>query len=148
LIEIKARRVKPLHLWRMSPSASRPQIAIVVNDEALLNALAFSLEADGWEASAFLTPAALLERLPRLQCLLVDHRFPSMDGLEVVAAARQRGVTAPALVIAGKPSAGFRRRAEGDGVGIVDKPLVGDELHRRIRAAMDDNHSSADLTGS
>jgi FixJ family two-component response regulator len=121
----------------MSRSAPQPRIANVVSDEALLNALAFSLEADGWEASAFLTPAALLERPPPLQCLLVDHRFPSMDGLDLIAAVRQRGVTAPALIIAGKPSAGFRQRAEDDGVAIVDKPLVGDELHRRIRAAMD-----------
>jgi two-component system response regulator FixJ len=137
LIEIKARCDEARHPWRMSRSAPRPRIAIVVNDEALLNALAFSLDAEGWEASRFRTPAALLERLPALQCLLVDHSLPGMDGLELIAAVRRRGVAAPAVVIAAKPSAGFRKRAEGAGVDVVDKPLVGDELQQRIRAALD-----------
>jgi FixJ family two-component response regulator len=121
----------------MKRSACESRIAILVDDEGLLDALAFSLEADGWRTATFRTPGELLERLPSLHCLVVDHRFHGMDGLEVIAAVRQRGVNASALVIAGRPSAGFRKRADGAGVRIVDKPLVGDELQRRIRAALD-----------
>ena len=134
MIEIKARRADARHPWRMS---GKPCIAIVVNDEPLLNALSFSLEADGWDVCGFRTPAELLERPPRLQCLLADHNLPGMDALELVAAARQRGVAAPAVIIAGKPSAAFRQRAAEAGIGIVDKPLIGDALQQRIRAAID-----------
>lgn len=136
MIEIKAWSREARDNWRMPPSASRPRIAIVIDDEALLNALAFSLETLGWRTAAFHTPAEFLDQSSPLQCLLVDHRFPDMDGLDVIAAARRQGVAAPALVIAGKPSPGFRKRAEGAGVGIVDKPLVGDELQQRISAAL------------
>jgi two-component system response regulator FixJ len=121
----------------MSRNQSRPRIAIVVNDGPLLNALAFMLEADGWEAAAFRKPADLLKKLPRAQCLLVDHNLPGMDGLALIAAARAAGMTAPAVIIAGKAAAPFRKRASDAGVEIVDKPLVGDDLKRRIRAALD-----------
>jgi two-component system response regulator FixJ len=117
----------------MSSSAPRPRITLVVNDGPLLNALAFSLEADGWEAATFETPAEVLERPPRSHCLVIDHNLPGMDGLSLVAKLRERGVSAPALIIAGKPAPAFRRRAAEAGIEIVDKPLIGDELKRRIR---------------
>lgn len=115
----------------------RPRVAIVVDDGPLLNALAFSLEADGWETAAYRTPDELLTKpLPRLHCLLIDHMLPGMDGLVLISLLRERGVSAPAVLIAGKPDADFRERAAQAGVRIVDKPLIGDELNRRIRAAL------------
>jgi FixJ family two-component response regulator len=121
----------------MSQDESRPRIAIVVDDGPLLNALAFQLEADGWEASAFRKPADLLEQRPPSQCLLVDHNLPDMDGLTLISTARAAGMTAPAVIIAGKADAPFRRRAFEAGVEVVDKPLIGDDLKRRLRAALD-----------
>jgi len=122
----------------MSLSEPRRRITIVVNDEPLLNALAFSLEAEGWEAAAFSTPSALLrQRPPAAHCLLVDHNLPGMDGLTLVSLLRERGVSAPAVIIAGKPTSAFRQRAAEAGIDIVDKPLVADELKRRIDAALD-----------
>lgn len=121
----------------MTQPASRPRITLVVNDEPLLNALAFDLEAEGWEAASFSTPAEALERLPRTHCLLIDHRLPGMDGLALVSLLRERGVVAPAVIIAGKPSASFRQRAADAGIAIVDKPLIGDALKRSIRAALE-----------
>ena len=130
---------------QMPQSSPRPRIAIVVDDESLLSALAFSLEAEGYETAAFRTPSELLQRPPPLDCLLIDHRFAEMDALEAIAAARQRGVNAPAVIIAGKPTPRFRKRAAAAAVGIVDKPLVGDELLGRIRAVLagDQNPDSA-----
>ena len=121
----------------MTQSETRPRIAIVVDDGPLLNALAFLLEADGWEAAAFRHPAQLLERLPPSHCLLVDHHLPEMDGLTLISRARAAGMTAPALIIAGKPDASVRRKAAEAGIEIIDKPLVGDDLKQRIRAALD-----------
>jgi two-component system response regulator FixJ len=121
----------------MSQSGSRPRVTIVVDDGPLLNALAFSLEAEGWEAAAFRTPAELVDRLPPSHCLLVDHNLPGMDGLALISLLRERGVTAPAVIIAGKPDRAFRRRAAEAGIEIVDKPLVGDELKLRISAALE-----------
>ena len=137
MIEIKALLGGGLHTWPMARNESRPRIAIVVNDGPLLNALAFLLEADGWEAAAFRTAAELLAKLPRAQCLLVDHRLPDMDGLSLISTARGHGMTAPALIIAGKPGASLRGRAASAGIDIIEKPLVGDEVRERIRVALD-----------
>jgi FixJ family two-component response regulator len=120
----------------MSPSVRRPRIAIVVDDDLLLNALAFTLEADGWEALPFRQPAELLEQSPRLHCLLVDRELPGMDGLALILRLRERGVTAPAVIIVNKTDAAFSERAAQAGVAIVDQPLIGDEFKRRIRAAL------------
>jgi two-component system response regulator FixJ len=121
----------------MPRHAPRPRIAIVVDDGPLRNALSFLLEADGWETAAFSTGAALLERLPQANCLLVDHHLPDMDGLSLIAKTQAAGMTVPAVVIAGKPGEKFRKRAAEAGIEIVDKPLVGDEVRRQIRAALD-----------
>lgn len=121
----------------MQRSQPRPRIAIVVSDGPLLNALAFLLEADGWEAAAFRKASDLLKKVPRAQCLLVDHNLPDMDGLSLIAAARDAGMTAPAVIIAGKALPAYRQKASEAGIEIVDKPLVGDDLKRTIRAALD-----------
>jgi len=137
LIEIKVRRPAPGHHGQMPRNEGRPRIAIVVDDAPLLNALAFLLEADGWEAAAFRTAGDLLENLPRSHCLLVDHNLPDMDGLSLILKARAAGMTAPALMIAGKPTATVRNIAAEAAIEIVDKPLDGDDLKRRIRAVLD-----------
>jgi len=137
LIYVNARLAEAQQPRLMPRNRYRPRIAVVVDDGPLLNALAFSLEADGWETVAFRTPTELLTRsLPRLHCLLVDQMLPGMDGLVLIAHLRDLGVSAPAVIIAGKPDAAFRERAAQAGVRIVDKPLIGDELNRRIRAAL------------
>jgi len=120
----------------MSPSTRRPRIAIVVDDDLLLNALAFSLEADGWEAAPFRRPVELLETPICVHCLLVDRDLPGMDGLALILRLRERGVTTPAVIIAGKADAAFSERTARVGVWIVDKPLIGDEFKQRIRAAL------------
>ncbi len=120
----------------MSPTASRPKLSIVVNDEPLLSALAFSLDAEGWDVSPYRTPSEALQHLSPAHCVLVDHNLPGMDGLALVDLLRERGIAAPAVVIVGRASAGFRRRAAEAGIEIVDKPLIGDDLKLRLRAAV------------
>ena len=51
--------------------------------------------------------------------------------------ARAAGMTAPAVIIAGKPDATFRRKAAEIGIEIIDKPFVSDDVRRRIRATLD-----------
>lgn len=120
----------------MPHNPPRPRIAIVVSDEPLLSALAFSLEAEGWDAAPFQTPSDALQHLSTAQCLLVDHSLPGMDGLALVELLRERGITAPAVIIAGKPSPDFRTRSAAAGIGIVDKPLIGEALRLQLRAVV------------
>ena len=74
-------------------------IAIVDDDEGLCNALARMLNARGYRTRTFLRASDYLLESPTMDhsCLLVDIRMPEMDGLAMQQAARELGVSVPAV---------------------------------------------------
>lgn len=111
----------------------------MIDDDAdVRSALRFAFEADGYEVDAVATGEALLAEplRPGLTCLVVDQRLPGLSGLETLARLRQRGVTAPAILITTHPSRAVRRIARDAGIDIVEKPLLGDELPRKVSEAL------------
>ena len=120
----------------MTPPGRPFRIAVVENDAPLLSALAFALEAEGWEVSTFQSATEALARIGPVDCLLVDDKLPQMDGLTLIVRLRERGVTAPAVLIAGRLDPRRPRRAAAAGIAIVEKPLVAEELTQRIQAAL------------
>jgi len=120
----------------MQRDADKPLITIVEGDTSLLRALEFACDAEGWRVAAFDSPIALLEQPPATDCLLVDHKLPGVDGLALILQLRQRGLTAPAILIASGLDERKRRAAAESDVVIVEKPLVGGELRGRIEAAL------------
>ncbi len=115
---------------------SRPLLVLVEDDPAVLSALTFAFETDGYQVAAFRDPTAALAapETVRASCLVVDQRLPGMTGLEVVARLRAQGVAAPALLITTHPTAQLRRDAATAHVEIVEKPLLGDVLAVKVRA--------------
>jgi DNA-binding response OmpR family regulator len=118
---------------RATPS---PRIAIVEDDESLLRALSFALEADRYQVATYRTARDTLERCRDCQCLVVDLGLPDLDGLTLIEGLRSRGVTAPAILVTTAPDARCRRRAAAANVPIVEKPLLSGELAARIAAAV------------
>jgi DNA-binding response OmpR family regulator len=114
----------------------RPRITIVEDDVSLLGALAFALEIEGYEVKSHTTAADLLDRPCSANCLVVDLKLPDMDGLTLIAKLRAGGVAAPAILITTNPDDRCRHAAARAGVEIVEKPLIGGELRRRIEAAL------------
>ena len=81
---------------RLAPSR-RPRVVIVEDDPALLSALQFSLEAEGYEVCAFVAQGELLSRREAFlgaSCLVLDYRQTPLDGLELYALLRQHSVLA------------------------------------------------------
>lgn len=117
-------------------AAPRPRIVVIEDDAALLDALAFALDTEGYEARAFLGEGDLLASadMGDADCFVIDYLLAPMDGLEVLAELRRRGATAPAILITTKPDRHCRRRARLMGAAIVEKPLMTDALSRKIRA--------------
>ena len=77
--------------------AKKPQtrVVLVVDDDAAVrSALKFALEVEGFEVRDYDSPVALLSdrNMPPSGCFVIDYRMPVMDGLELVAVLRERGI--------------------------------------------------------
>jgi DNA-binding response OmpR family regulator len=121
----------------MRALATRPtRITLVEDDASLLGALTFALEADGYQVAAYAAARHLLENPPEADCLVIDLKLPDMDGLSLIKRLRALGPQPPAILITTNPDDRVRRAAEAVQVPIVEKPLMGGELRRRIASAI------------
>ena len=113
-----------------------PRIAVVDDDEAVLRAVSFALEAEGYRVDGFSLAQSMLDSpfTKDFQCLVVDQRLPDGDGLWLIRRLRLDGVSAPAVVVTTQPDARCRRDAAAIGVRIIEKPLMGDVLSEWVRA--------------
>lgn len=117
-------------------SASPPRIAIVEDDGSLLGALAFALEAEGYQVQTYAEAAPLLVAPPAADCLVIDQKLPDMDGISLIGRLRALGVTTPAILITTGPDRRCVQAAAEAAVPIVEKPLVDGRLRRAIETAL------------
>ena len=119
---------------------SKSDVVLVVDDDvAVLGALKFALESEGFEVRDYLGAVALLSDLhmPPFGCLVIDYRMPIMDGLELVATLRERGITAPAIIITGRTNKDLDAQAAKIGIRrVLEKPLSDGALVAAIRTAL------------
>jgi FixJ family two-component response regulator len=118
------------------PHPHRPRVTIVEDDISLLNALSFALEEEGFAVATFDRGQALLDRPRATDCLVIDLRLRDADGLTLIRDLRELGLSAPAILITSNPDERCRSRAASAGVEIVEKPLIGTDLGRRIAEAI------------
>ena len=115
----------------------QPRILVVEDDRRLAAMLGEILESEGYAVTlAFDGQRALHEGLTRdFDVLLLDRGLPAIEGLDLLARLRGRGVLTPVLVLSalGTPA----DRVEGLDRGAEDylaKPFDVDELLARLRA--------------
>jgi two-component system, LuxR family, response regulator FixJ len=122
------------------PDNSRARVVLVVDDDAAVRgALRFALEVEGFQVRDYDGPVALLadRNVPPLGCLVIDYRMPVMDGLELIAVLRERGIGAPAIIISGRPSKDLEAQAMRLGVRqVLEKPLADGALVAAVRSAL------------
>lgn len=113
-------------------------VIVVDDDDGLLNALTFGIEAEGYRVLPFSSAAEMLNlrELPKAECMVVDHRLPRLDGLYLIELMRARGLSAPAILMTSHPGRTLRARCNSLRVPIVEKPLLRDELSLAIRTAI------------
>jgi len=114
------------------------KVVIIEDDAALLNALKFSLELEGFSVCTHVSASALrAQDLPASNgCLVIDYRLPGHNGLQLLARLRSDGVVLPAILITSHPTGALASRAADLGAAIVEKPLLTDQLSKEIRAAV------------
>ena len=115
-----------------------PALIVVDDDAAVRQSLKFALEMDGFAVWLYADAREVLDEpnLPTYGCLLIDYYLPDLDGLQLLATLRNRGVVLPALIVTGHPSVALRRRVEQAGIRLVEKPLIGDGLADMIRDSL------------
>ena len=111
-------------------SDSGPLIVVLDPDEAVREALRFSLETEGYRVRAFGSASELLACAQFLgaACFVIDESGCDDPRLHTMLRWRR----APVILLSGRPD---RVRARGR-TTIVEKPLVTDALSRRIAAVL------------
>lgn len=109
------------------------RITVVEDDRALLQAIAFALQADGHIVQAFESGEALLDgEGDEADCFIIDYRLPRLDGLAVVDQLRARGRLTPIVLVTTSPDRAVLDRARDAGAVVLQKPLVDDQLREAV----------------
>ena len=114
------------------------RILLVDDDPALCEAIVFALETEDYSVRAYDSGEAVLgvEPQPSGDCVVIDHRLPGMDGLDLLAQLRVRGLCCPAIMITSNPSMRLRRKIAEAGANLVEKPLLCDSLVNAIEGLL------------
>ena len=111
--------------YRMASFLPKPLIYIVDDDEAVRDSLDAYLTLKGMNVAVFGSAQELLvheDILPNL--LIIDVNMPEIDGFMLLETLRNRGHSAPAVLITGLSDPDTRARAERAGVAaFFDKPI-------------------------
>jgi len=118
-------------------SVPKPVVAVVDDDPAVCGSLKFSLELEGFSVRAYRSGSELLQatNLEACDCFVVDQKMPDLTGLQLIETLRRRKISAPAILVVGRPTAAVAVQAAKDGIPIVEKPLLGNVLLAKIREA-------------
>src|SRR3954447_14382789 len=110
-------------------------IAVVVDDAAVCDSTRFLLETYDFDVHTYQSGADFLRDNPMIECLIIDHHMPGLNGLKVVAELHKRGGDIPALIIitaAADPS--LERSAAEIGIRhVLKKPLANQVLLSTLR---------------
>ena len=122
----------------MATDLQRPAILLVEDDPAVVNALTFSFELEGFDVCAYADGETLLAStpLPTRGYLVLDYNLPGVDGLTLLEQLRAAQVTLPAILITPNPRRALRIQAALAGVPIIEKPLLTDALRDSVRNAL------------
>jgi DNA-binding response OmpR family regulator len=113
---------------------------LIVEDNATLSAsLAKGLTEDGYDVDTADTGDAAVRRLERsdIDAVVLDLGLPDVDGIDLLAQLRERGINAPVLVLTARDAVSSRVAALEQGADdYLVKPFEYAELLARIRALL------------
>lgn len=114
------------------------RVLIVDDEAAILRLVSAVLERGGFDPVAAPTARAAITEVDHMtpDAAVIDLGLPDMDGIELVAALRQR-MNGPLIVLTARNATGDKIAALDLGADdYVTKPFDGDELLARLRAAL------------
>ena len=112
-------------------------IALVDDDEAVLDAIQGLLQVFDVEVRTYQSGADFLRDNPKVACLILDYNMPALNGFDVISELRKRGVELPTIMITALGDLTIERRAAEMGVKqLLGKPLKTPVLLAALREAM------------
>lgn len=118
---------------------NKPLIRIVDDDDALRDALLYTVESEGWEAAAYPDAASFLAGdLPsRTGALILDVRMPGMSGMELYKELEARKYPVPVIFLTAHGDIDMAVAALRSGAfHFLQKPVSRDTLLGAIREAL------------
>lgn len=115
-------------------------VHLVDDDEAVRRSAGFMLKTSGFLVRSFESGDALLKNASSLDpgCILLDIRMPGMDGLDVQAALKERGIGLPVIIMTGHGDVTLAVQAMKAGaVDFIEKPFEKAVLLGAIEQAFD-----------
>jgi FixJ family two-component response regulator len=115
-------------------------LAIVDDDEAILNSLSSLVRSVGYHVRLFKSAAAFLQdhHQPPPDCLLTDVQMPGMNGLELQRAVHARAPALPVIFMTAFPEAAIREKAMRAGAhGFLHKPFEAEAILQSLAAAVE-----------
>ena len=122
---------------RLEEQADEPRLLIVEDDVELAALLAALIHEEGYQVDVAHDGQRGLHLglTARYRVMVIDRRLPGIDGLDLLARLRRRGVTARVLILTALSAHAERVRGLDAGADdYLSKPFDVDELLARIRA--------------
>ena len=117
----------------------KPLVAIVDDDQRVLESLEDLLESAGIAVRTFGSAQSLLESgaVAQIACLVTDIGMPAMGGFELHDVVKKTRPDLPVFLITGRQVIGDQQRALGNGVsGFFRKPFDGPALLGAVGEAL------------
>ncbi|MET3354712.1 response regulator [Xanthobacter autotrophicus] len=109
-------------------------VHVVDDDPAVCSSLKFAFEVDGFSVRTYArSEDVLAAEFSRGGCMIVDYNLPGLNGLDLLRELDRRDVRLPAFLITSNPALHVRSRATAQGVAIIEKPLLGNQLSEAVR---------------
>jgi two-component system response regulator FixJ len=121
-------------------------VHLVDDDEAIRRSVGFMLKTSGFHVRTYESGIEFLKGAGHIEpgCILLDIRMPGMDGLEVQAALREKGVTLPVIIMTGHGDVSLAVQAMKAGaVDFIEKPFEKAVLLSAIEHAVERLQKSA-----
>ncbi len=114
-------------------------VALIDDDDAVLDALRMALSNRGMEAECFSSAEAFLPRAKEQRaCIVSDVRMPGLSGLELQTTLRERAIATPLILITGHGDIAMAVQAIKAGAfEFLEKPFDHEVLLEAIRRAIE-----------
>jgi DNA-binding NtrC family response regulator len=121
-------------------SDSKPSVLVIDDEAGILDSLRILLKNEGYEPHVAQGGRAGVEQLEALRpdIILSDVRMPSVDGLQVLAAARAKDADTPVILMTAQATLQSAMQAVNEGAFYyIQKPFRNDELLAILRRAVE-----------